>query len=227
MATARFTATVVRPTPPFGLKTATTRPGSPAFTRSPVAATGGGDHRDGGHPALLVALASAHLADRRGQLVAAEGLDEELASACQHRSAEVVRLALDRHHDDRGARNGRGELLGGGDAVHVRHVDVHQHDVRAEPSRPSPGLHGRTRPSRPRRCRFRSRAASSGDLGSRGCRRRLGRGSGRPSRSGWSLMLCVCCDGSWEGEPRRAPDPTCRSDAPVAPCAKLAAGECD
>ena len=32
-ATARLTATVVRPTPPFGLKTATMRPGSPA---SPV-----------------------------------------------------------------------------------------------------------------------------------------------------------------------------------------------
>ena len=47
------------------------------------------------------------LADRGGELVAAERLDEELARAGQHRAAEVVRLALDRHHDDRGRRDAR------------------------------------------------------------------------------------------------------------------------
>ncbi len=134
-AMARLTATVVRPTPPFGLKTATTWPGSP---EPPVGAChpacrGRGGDRDHRHPALLVALAGADLADRCGQLVAAERLDQELASAGEHRAAEVVRLALDGHHHDGRAGDARGELLGGGDAVHVRHVDVHQDDVRVEP----------------------------------------------------------------------------------------------
>ena len=58
-ATARFTASVVRPTPPFGPKTATTRPGSPA-SRSGVAAGRDGHRRRrgrrGGHPAIRVSL---------------------------------------------------------------------------------------------------------------------------------------------------------------------------
>ena len=129
-ATARLTATVVRPTPPFGLKTATIRSGSPPLVAraapppEPVVATG-----DGRHAARLVALAGVDLADRGGQLVAAERLDEELARAGQHGAAEVVGLALDGHHDHGGRRERRGHLLGGGDAVHVRHVDVHQDDV--------------------------------------------------------------------------------------------------
>ncbi len=132
-ATARLTATVVRPTPPFGLKTATMIPGSPGSPVRAPAVPGRGCDRHDRHPALLVALASADLADRGGQLVAAERLDQELAGPGQHRAAEVVRLALDRHHHDGGARDGRRELLGGGDAVHVRHVDVHQDDVRVQP----------------------------------------------------------------------------------------------
>src|SRR5205085_6606518 len=53
-----------------------------------------------GDPRELLALAHVDLADRGRQLVTAERLDEELARAGEHRSAEVVRLALDRHHDD-------------------------------------------------------------------------------------------------------------------------------
>ena len=82
-------------------------------------------------PARLVALASADLADRGGQLVAAERLDQELARAGEHRAAQVVGLALDGHHHDRCVGHAATELLGRGDAVHVRHVDVHQHDIRA------------------------------------------------------------------------------------------------
>ena len=64
------------------------------------------DHRPArGHPALLLLLARVDLADRGGELVAAERLDEELARAGEHRPAEVVRLALDRHHHDRGGRD--------------------------------------------------------------------------------------------------------------------------
>ena len=87
-----------------------------------------------GDPALLLAFPRVDLADRGGQLVAAERLDEELARPGEHRSAEVVRLTLDRHHDDRGGRDLGRELLGRGDAVHVGHVDVHQHDVRTQAS---------------------------------------------------------------------------------------------
>ena len=105
-ATARLTATVVRPTPPLGLKTATIEAGLAGLAgirrpvgRGPVAAATGGDR----HPALLVALAGADLPDRGGQLVAAERLDQELARAGEHRAAEVVGLALDGHHHDRRA----------------------------------------------------------------------------------------------------------------------------
>ena len=104
-ATARLTAIVVRPTPPFGLKTATTRPGLAAARRAVPGRAGVAGRRGGRgrHAALLVALAGVDLADRRRQLVAAERLDQELAGAGQHRAAEVVRLALDGHHDDGGA----------------------------------------------------------------------------------------------------------------------------
>ena len=134
-ATARLTATVVRPTPPLGLKTATTWPGSPGSPdRVPLVAAPAARHGGDRHPALLVALASADLPDRGGQLVAAERLDQELARAGEHRAAQVVGLALDGHHHDcRAGHDGR-ELLGRSDAVHVRHVDVHQDDVRDESS---------------------------------------------------------------------------------------------
>ena len=107
------------------------QPGSPSPSPRPspcrrTAAAGDAD------PALLLALARADLADGRGQLVAAERLDQELAGAGQHRAAQVVRLALDGHHHDGRAGRARRELLGGGDAVHVRHVDVHQDDVRLQ-----------------------------------------------------------------------------------------------
>jgi hypothetical protein len=77
-------------------------------------------------------LASVDRANRRGQLVGAEGLDQELPGAGQHRPAEVVGFALDRHHHDRRARHLGRELLGRLDPVHVRHVDVHQDDVGLE-----------------------------------------------------------------------------------------------
>ena len=128
-ATARLTAIVVRPTPPFGEKTATTRPGSwPA-----AVASLGGRGRRVSH-ALLV-LSRVHLADGGRQLVGAERLDKELAGPCQHGAPKVVRLALDGHHHDRGRRDLRREQLGRGDPVHVRHVDVHQDDIRQEPGR--------------------------------------------------------------------------------------------
>ena len=94
-----------------------------------VASTVGGGHREGSQAALLVALAGVDLADRRGELIAAERLDEELSGAGQHRPAEVVRLALHGHHDHRGRRGDGRHPLRRGDAIHVRHVDVHQDDV--------------------------------------------------------------------------------------------------
>jgi len=81
------------------------------------------------HPAELLLLARVDLPDGGGELVAAKRLDEELAGAGEHRPTEVVRLALDRHHHDRRGRDLGRQLLRRGDAVHVRHVDVHQHDI--------------------------------------------------------------------------------------------------
>ncbi len=93
-----------------------------------------GRSRDRGDrdPVLLLALPRVDLADRGAQLVAAERLDEELAGAGEHRPTEVVRLALDRHHHDRCGRDLGREQLGRRDPVHVGHVDVHQHDIRAQ-----------------------------------------------------------------------------------------------
>ena len=101
-----------------------------ASGRCRAAAAGRG--RGDGDPAQLLALARVDLADRGGELVAAERLDQELARAGEHRAAQVVGLALDGHHDDRRGRDVARELLGRRDAVHVRHVDVHQDDVRRE-----------------------------------------------------------------------------------------------
>ena len=144
-ATARLTATVVRPTPPLGLKTRDDQARfaiTAAATRAdaPVGRAAGRGHRRDGEPALLVTFPCAHLPDRGGELVAAEWLDQELARAGQHRAAQVVGFALDRHHDHRGARSGRGHLFRGGDAVHVRHVDVHQDDIRVQPNGHLEGL---------------------------------------------------------------------------------------
>ena len=87
------------------------------------------------HPAALLALADVDLADRRGELVGAEGLDQELACAGEHRAPQVVGLALHGHHDDRRARQLRRDPLGRRDAVHAGHVDVHEQDVGVEPRR--------------------------------------------------------------------------------------------
>ena len=136
-AIAMLTAIVVRPTPPFGEKIATTWPSRspPPWppSASPVgpAAARSHDRRDRAAARLLL-LPRVDLADRGGELVAAERLDEELARAREHRPAEVVGLALDGHHDDRGVGDLRAQALRGLDAVHVGHVDVHQDDVRRQ-----------------------------------------------------------------------------------------------
>ena len=77
----------------------------------------------------LVLLAGIDLADRGRQLVTAEGLDQELARPGQHRAAQVVGLALNRHHHHRRGRYLRRETFGRRDAVHVGHVDVHEDDI--------------------------------------------------------------------------------------------------
>ena len=66
-----------------------------------------------------------------------------------------------------------------------------------------------------------ARGASSGDRGSRGCRRRRGHGSGRPSRSGWSLIVWSRCLVRCERGTGRAPDPAipCARCAPRVPSA--------
>ena len=68
--------------------------------------------------------------DAGDQLVPAEGLDQELAGPRLHRPPEIVALALDGHDDDRRPRGFLGQHLGRLDAVHDRHVDVHEDDVR-------------------------------------------------------------------------------------------------
>src|SRR4029078_11892104 len=137
-ATAMLTASVVRPTPPFGLNTATTCPGSPVGGKlvppSPRLAprSGGGARagaafaaarlgRDDRHARHLLAFPGEDLADRRSELVAAERLDEEFAGSGQHRATEVVGLALHGHHDHGGGGDGSRHLLCRRDAVHIRH----------------------------------------------------------------------------------------------------------
>src|SRR3989304_2574218 len=67
---------------------------------------GGG--RPLGDAAQLLLLPQEDLADRRHQLVGAEGLDQELPRPGQHRAAEGGRPALDaHHHDGRGRQAGR------------------------------------------------------------------------------------------------------------------------
>ena len=91
-------------------------------------------------PAHLLALPGMHAPDGGAQLVGAERLDQELARTGEHRAAEVVRLALDAHHHDRRGGHRTTELLGRGDAVHARHVDVHQDDIRRQSCRGVDGL---------------------------------------------------------------------------------------
>ena len=74
-------------------------------------------------------------ADRRDQLVVAEGLDQVLARPRLHRAAEVVALALDRHDDHRRRRQLLSEPLGELDPIHDRHVHVGEHDVGQQPVR--------------------------------------------------------------------------------------------
>ena len=71
---------------------------------SPVAGVPRGSGRRPPCGSASRALGVLDLSDRRGQLVAAERLDQELAGSGQHRAAEVVRLALDGHHHDRRRR---------------------------------------------------------------------------------------------------------------------------
>src|SRR2546430_16711999 len=55
---------------------------------------------------------------------------QELAGARLHGPPQVVALALDGHDDDRRPWGFLGQHLGRLDAVHDRHVDVHEDDVR-------------------------------------------------------------------------------------------------
>ena len=85
-----------------------------------------------GQEGLLLLLQLVDPPDAGDELVPAEGLDQELAGARLHGPPEVVPLPLDRHDDDRGVGHLLGQDLGRLDAVHDRHVDVHQDDVGAQ-----------------------------------------------------------------------------------------------
>ena len=94
------------------------------------------DRRSRGIPGGLHLLAPNELAlvdalDRGRELVGAERLDEELARAGQHGALQVLGLTMDAHHDHGAVRQPLGDDLRSGDAVHARHVDVHDDDVRA------------------------------------------------------------------------------------------------
>ena len=95
--------------PALGAEHRDDRPGSPLA--GPIAAAATARAGNAGCVAIrdLVLLAGPDLADRRRELVGAERLHEELAGAGEHRAAEVVRLALDGHHDHGGGRHLRGQ----------------------------------------------------------------------------------------------------------------------
>src|SRR5207253_7589253 len=101
-------------------------------------AVGGGRGRGGrcagrfGEEGFLLLFELVDAPDTGDQLVTREGLDQELAGPRLHSPPQVVPLALDRHDDDRGPGRLLGQHLGRLDAVHDRHVDVHQDQVRGD-----------------------------------------------------------------------------------------------
>ena len=184
-ATARLTASVVRPTPPLGPNTAIDAAGLAGPRRPSL----------GWAPRRRVAPPEAD----RGRLVArsgtacpargcrhgrmdevarsdGEGLDEELAGAGQHGPAEGSRPRPGRTSSRRrrwAPRAARRSV--GGDAVHVRHVDVHQDDVGRQRRRRRRGLR-RPEAADPDdldvRSRSRGRSCREVIAGLPGCRRR-------------------------------------------------------
>ncbi len=84
---------------------------------------------------------------------------------------------------------------GGGDAVHLGHLEVHQHDVGAELADAAPRPRGRWRPRRPPRCPRRRRAAPRARAApSRG--RRSPDPHRHPDTSGSSMAAGSRCSGA-------------------------------
>ena len=128
---ATLTATVVVPTPPFGLNTAMiwpSRTGSSGMPCGDVAWLLLVVDRAGEHPAGHGALM--HLADGPHDLLPGGGLQHELPRARDHRLAQRVRGSIIRNHDHPGAREQRGDQLRGLDAAATRQVHIHQHHIR-------------------------------------------------------------------------------------------------
>ena len=141
-AAATFRAMTVLPTPPLPATTAVTSPrvGAPDHRRrgGPVRRRRGWQHRgDRGrrrrdHAPLLEGVDTSHGGD---QVVALEGLLQELTRAGEHGQAVGVVLGLHRHHDHAGAGKRLHEHLGGLTAVHAGETGVHDGDVRLQPER--------------------------------------------------------------------------------------------
>src|SRR3982074_3184923 len=71
-----------------------------------------------------------HVADRFKQLSAlAEWLEHVSLSSGSHCLLQEINPFLGGHHDDRAMRSAARQQPGGLDAIQVRHVDVHEHDV--------------------------------------------------------------------------------------------------
>ena len=100
-----------------------------------------------------VDLAGVRGPDGRGHLLGLGVLEEVARRARLEGRRDLLLLDERGHRDDLGLGPLGLDPADGGDAVHVRHQQVHQHDVRLEPAGHRPRPRSRRRPRRRPRCR--------------------------------------------------------------------------
>jgi hypothetical protein len=82
-----------------------------------------------GHRRVDEGLAAVDGANRVGELVKRDVLEQVAARTGADRLEEILFLVADRQHHDLGGRGDLFHLAGGLDAGDLRHPDVHEHDV--------------------------------------------------------------------------------------------------
>ncbi|CEE69641.1 conserved hypothetical protein [Xanthomonas citri pv. citri] len=80
----------------------------------------------------MPALAAAHVADGVDQLTAQRALEQVTAGACLEGAYRAHVAGVGGQHDDLGGGVDLADALDGFDPVHARHLQIHQHHVRAQ-----------------------------------------------------------------------------------------------